>query len=303
MVSQKTLAKSVFSVGTSKITSDGSHPDGEGVSESEPDGNASVASGRLGDRSTSFRKIFYRAVDSVRVRSGDWGVGGGGRYLFFGVTLKSEFDTVSPWYSHSEMEENMVAEAEISGDLYLRAGIVESSRYAWSLATNFYSETFNYARLAYVYRRLAIVVTSQVPVIDTSNQLDMSSPIGRFYKVYFHGGAPDDLLHTQGSEGFIYRTPHSVQIKEFAATLENAVRSILPSKTTIDMQIDDGSPTVPQKTAFGKRPNAIGGAPIEPIKIKITPLRPVFTVEDSEKCFRGSKYSYHCILCSFIICF
>jgi hypothetical protein len=271
-------------------SSDGSHPDGEGVSEFEPDGNASVASGRLGDRGTSFRKIFYRAVDSVRVRSGDWGVGGGGRYLFFGVTLKSEFDTVSPWYSHSEMEENMVAEAEISGDLYLRAGIVESSRYAWSLATNFYSETFNYARLAYVYRRLAIVVTSQVPVIDTSNQLDMSSPIGRFYKVYFHGGAPDDLLHTQGSEGFIYRTPHSVQIKEFAATLENAVRSILPSKTTIDMQIDDGSPTVPQKTAFGKRSNAIGGAPIEPINIKITPLRPVFKVEDSEKCFRGSKY-------------
>ena len=263
---------------------EGSHPDGEGVAEFEHD-NASVT-----ERSASFRKIFYRAVDSVRVRSGDWGVGGGGKYLFFGVTLKSEFDTVSPWYSYSEMEDNMVAEAEISGDLYLRAGIVESSRYAWSLATNFYSETFNYARLAYVYRRLAIVVTSQVPVIDTSNQLDMSSPIGRFYKVYFHGGAPDDLLHTQGSEGFIYRTPHSVQIKEFAATLENAVRSILPSKTTIDMQIDDGSPTVAQKTAFGKRSNAIGGAPIEPIKIKITPLRPVFKVEDSEKCFRGSEY-------------
>ena len=268
-------------------SSDGSHPYG-GVAEIEQD-NASIVSGRLGERSTSFRKIFYRAVDSVRVRSGDWGVGGGGRYLFFGVTLKSEFDTVSPWYSHSEMEENMVAEAEISGDLYLKAGIVESSRYAWSLATNFYSETFNYARLAYVYRRLAIVVTSQVPVIDTSNQLDMSSPIGRFYKVYFHGGAPDDLLHTQGSEGFIYRTPHSVQIKDFAATLENAVRSILPSKATIDMQIDDGSPTVTPKTAFGKRSNAIGGAPIEPIKIKITPLRPVFKVEDSEKCFRGSK--------------
>lgn len=268
-------------------SSDGSQPFG-GVVESEPD-NVSVVSGRQGERSTSFRKIFYRAVDSVRVRSGDWGVGGEGRYLFFGVTLKSEFDTVSPWYSHDEMEENMVAEAEVSGDLYLRAGIVESSRYAWSLATNFYSETFNYARLAYVYRRLAIVVTSQVPVIDTSNQLDMSSPIGRFYKVYFHGGAPDDLLHTQGSEGFIYRTPHSVQIKDFAATLENAVRSILPSKTTIDMQIDDGSPTVAQKTAFGKRSSAIGGAPIEPIKIKITPLRPVFKVEDSEKCFRGSK--------------
>ena len=95
------------------------------------------------------------------------------------------------------MEENMVEEAEISGDLYLRAGIVESSRYAWSLANQYYSETFNYARLADVYRRLATVVTSQVPIIDVSNQLDLSSQIGRFYKVYFHGGAPDDLLHSQ----------------------------------------------------------------------------------------------------------
>lgn len=90
-----------------------------------------------------------------------------------------------------------VEEAETSGDLYLRAGIVESSRYAWSLANQYYSETFNYARLAYVYRRLALVVTSQVPIIDVSNQLDLSSQIGRFYKVYFHGGAPDDLLHSQ----------------------------------------------------------------------------------------------------------
>ena len=90
-----------------------------------------------------------------------------------------------------------VEEAELSGDLFLRASIVESSRYAWSLANQFYSETFNYARLAYVYRRLALVVTSQVPIVDVSNQLDLSSALGRFYKVYFHGGAPDDLLHSQ----------------------------------------------------------------------------------------------------------
>jgi hypothetical protein len=90
-----------------------------------------------------------------------------------------------------------VEEAEISGDLFLRSGIVESSRYALSLANQFYAETFNYARLAYVYRKLAHVVTSQVPIIDASNQLELSSPLGRFYKVYFHGGAPDDLLHSQ----------------------------------------------------------------------------------------------------------
>jgi hypothetical protein len=92
-----------------------------------------------------------------------------------------------------------VEEAEISGDLYLRSGIVESSRYALSLANQFYAETFNYARLAYVYRKLAHVVTSQVPIIDASNQLELSSQLGRFYKVYFHGGAPDDLLHSQVS--------------------------------------------------------------------------------------------------------
>lgn len=48
-----------------------------------------------------------------------------------------------------------------------------------------------------MYRKLALVVTSQVPIIDVSNQLDLSSQLGRFYKVYFHGSAPDDLLHSQ----------------------------------------------------------------------------------------------------------
>lgn len=210
---------------------DGTHPSGEGhaiVSDYDyGEENASGGSEKQ-ERVTSFRRIFYRASDSVRVRSGDWTAISGGKYLFYGVTLKSEFDSISPWYSHREMEENMVRfsccpfklvldemgddiihsysfplaylqveEAETSGELYLRAGIVESSRYAWSLANQFYSETFNYARLAFVYRKLALVVTSQVPIIDVSNQLDLSSQIGRFYKVYFHGGAPDDLLHSQ----------------------------------------------------------------------------------------------------------
>lgn len=273
---------------------DGTNPGGEGhaiVSDFDYEiENSSAGSGKQSDRgAAAFRKIFYRSADSVRVRSGDWGAVSGGKYLFYGVTLKSEFDSVSPWYSHREMEENMVEEAEISGDLYLRAGIVESSRYAWSLANQFYSETFNYARLAYVYRRLALVVTSQVPIIDASNQLETSSQIGRFYKVYFHGGAPDDLLHSQGSEGFIYRQPNSVQIKDFASRLEKAVRGILPNKTVIDLTLDDGSPTMAQRPTGGKRAGVVvGGAPIEPVKIKITPLRPLFKIEDNEKCFRGT---------------
>ena len=32
----------------------------------------------------------------------------------------------------------------------------------------------------------------------------------------------------------------------------------------------------------------IGGAPSEPVKIKVTPLRPLFKIEDNEKCFRGT---------------
>lgn len=213
----------------------------------------------------------------------------GGKYLFYGVTLKSEFDSVSPWFSHREMEENMAEEAETSGDLYLKSGIVESSRYTLSLANQYYSETFNYVKLADVYKRLAIVVASQVPIIDVSNQLELSSQIGRFYKVYFHGGAPDDLLHSQGSEGFVYRVPTSVQIKDFSSRLENALRSILPTKTVIDLTLDDGSPTLAPRSTGGKRPAVIGGAPIEPVKIKVTPLRPLFKMEDNEKCFRGSK--------------
>ena len=131
-------------------------------------------------------------------------------------------------------------------------------------------------------------MTSQVPIIDVSNQLDLSSQIGRFYKVYFHGSAPDDLLHSQGSEGFIYRVPNSVQIKDFASRLENAIRCILPAKTMIDLLLDDGSPTMAPKSTGGKR-SAIGSAPMEPVKIKVTPLRPLFKIEDNEKCFRGSK--------------
>lgn len=134
----------------------------------------------------------------------------GGKYLFYGVTLKSEFDSVSPWFSHREMEENMAEEAETSGDLYLKSGIVESSRYTLSLANQYYSETFNYVKLADVYKRLAIVVASQVPIIDVSNQLELSSQIGRFYKVYFHGGAPDDLLHSQVRDSDLAMPKHGI---------------------------------------------------------------------------------------------
>ena len=87
--------------------------------------------------------------------------------------------------------------------------------------------------------------------------------------------------------------PSSVQIKDFAKRLEDTIRCILPAKTVIDLLLDDGSPTMAQLSIVGKRSSVIGGAPIEPVKIKVTPLRPLFKIEDDEKCFRGSK----CAVC------
>lgn len=261
-------------------------PTGEGVVADIDYENLSVSSGKYFESNPSFRKIFYRAADSVMVRTGDWG-GFGGKFLFYGVTLKSEFNSSSPWFTLRQMEDTMADEAELAGDLFLRAGIVESSRYAWNVATYIYSETFNYARLARAYGRLALVVTSKIPVVDTSNQFDMSSQIGRFYRVYFHGGAPDDLLHAQGTEGFVYRVPSSFSIKDFASRLETSIRSILPAKSIIDIVLDDGSPVVPKNLGI-KRGSALGGVAGEPIKIKVTPLRPLFKLEDTEKCFRGT---------------
>ena len=42
------------------------------------------------------------------------------------------------------------------------------------------------------------------------------------------------------------------------------------------------------KTTGGKRSTVIGGAPSEPVKIKVTPLRPLSKIEDNEKAFRGT---------------
>mmetsp|Transcript_27766 Transcript_27766/g.37134 ORF Transcript_27766/g.37134 Transcript_27766/m.37134 type:complete len:1380 (-) Transcript_27766:230-4369(-) len=275
-------------------SSDGVHLDGEGPA-GEPgdyydtdydfedfsavdnvDNLEVLGSGKQIEKNNSFRRIFYRVANSVRMRTGDWDVSGN-KNLFYGVTFVSEYNTVSPWITLREMEEDMVEEAETAGDLYLKAGIVESSRFAWSLATQFYSETFNYARLAYVYRRLALVVASQVPAVDTSNQLELSSPLGRFYKIWFHGGAPDELI---GAE-FVYRAPVSVKLEEFGKRLCEMLKSILPEKTPIDLVLDDGRPEEIVQRKNQRRP--LGAVTREPIKIKVTPLRPLF-----RKSYRGS---------------
>ncbi len=149
--------------------------------------------GKFIEQDQSFRRIFYRVANSVRMKTGEWDVGGN-KTLFYGVTFASEYDGVPPWTSLREIEEDMVEEAEAAGDLFLQAGLVESSRFCWSMATNFYSKVFNYPKLSFCYRKLSLVVASQVPVVDSGNQLEVSSPLGRFYRVYFHGSAADELM-------------------------------------------------------------------------------------------------------------
>ena len=149
--------------------------------------------GKFIEQDQSFRRIFYRVANSVRMKTGEWDVGGN-KTLFYGVTFASEYDGVPPWTSLREIEEDMVEEAEAAGDLFLQAGLVESSRFCWNTATNFYSKVFNYPKLSFCYRKLSLVVASQVPIVDSSNQLEVFSPLGRFYRVYFHGSAADELM-------------------------------------------------------------------------------------------------------------
>ena len=165
----------------------------------------------------------------------------------------------------------MVEEAEAAGDLYLRAGIAESSRYAWGLATQFYSIKFNYAKLGHAYRRLSTVVQSRVPVVDTNEQaLELSHPLGRYYRVWFHGSAPDELI---GAE-FVYRAAGYVKLEEFGKLLFDAIKCIIPDNTPIDLVLDDGRP---EESSSGWRPPSrrLGPTPMEPVKIKVTPLRPL----------------------------
>jgi hypothetical protein len=202
--------------------------------------------------------------------------------LFCGVSSLSEYFTVKPWLTLKAMEEAMVEEAESAGDLFLSAGIIESSRFSWRLATEFYSQRFNYAKLALAYGNLSRTVVSRVPQIDASLPQEVSAILGRFYRVWFHGGAPDEL---NGVE-FVYRTEGTVGLDQFGQTLRDVIKSILPSdKTPVHLVLDGRSETKIEDVSqnFGFR---LGSTPLEPVRIKVTPLRPLFR-QDGTSSVRG----------------
>ena len=225
--------------------------------------------GKQIDKRNSFRRQFYRVANSLRMNTGDPEIGGN-KNLFYGVTFPFEYRPTTSGISLRELEEELVDEAEMAGTLFLSAGIAESSRFAWSLATQIYAEKFNYGKLAHAYRQLANVVSSNVPVIDTnSHALELSHPLGRFYRVWFHGGAPDEINGTE----FVYRAAGSIKLDQFGDQLSDVIKGILPENTPIDLVLDDGRPE-----RFGFKPakrRPLGPTPIEPVKIKVTPLRPL----------------------------
>jgi hypothetical protein len=253
--------------------SDGIHLDGEGPA-GDPDDIASDFDdlpdgdyGRQMDKTNSFRRIFYRNENSIRINAGELEAGTS-KYAFCGITLPSEFHTVSPWISLREMEANMLEEAESAGDLFLKSGIVASSRYAWGLATRHYAEKFSYGKLAHVYERLARTVVSQVPPIDSNKQeVCVTVPLGRFYRVWFHGGAPDELI---GAE-FVYRTASNVKLEQFGKELREVIRCIIPDKTPIHLVLDGRPDEGGQQNYGGFRM----GSQLEPVRVKVTPLRPM----------------------------
>jgi Dock homology region 2 len=149
----------------------------------------------------SFRRLFYRVSLSVAAGNNEW-ESGESKTLFLGIAFASEYETVSPWMTLRDMEESMVEAVEAAGLLFLKAGIIESSRFAWNRAAQLYAEKFNYSKLSVVYGNLARTVVSEVPSIDTSLPQEVLTTLGRFYRVWFHGGAPDDL---NGVE-FVYRS-------------------------------------------------------------------------------------------------
>jgi len=159
---------------------------------------------------TSFRRIFYRVANSITMGNTDYDTGGS-KNLFYGVTFLSEYCTVSPWISLQEMEETMVEQVEGAGTLFLKAGIVESSRFCWNLATQYYADKFNYTKLANAYGNLAVAMVSQVPSIDISLPQEVSAILGRFYRVWFHGGAPDELSGVE----FVYRSKSNCKCSGF----------------------------------------------------------------------------------------
>eukprot|EP00535_Pseudo-nitzschia_heimii_P008056 CAMPEP_0197181318 /NCGR_PEP_ID=MMETSP1423-20130617/5641_1 /TAXON_ID=476441 /ORGANISM="Pseudo-nitzschia heimii, Strain UNC1101" /LENGTH=3706 /DNA_ID=CAMNT_0042631551 /DNA_START=249 /DNA_END=11369 /DNA_ORIENTATION=- len=230
----------------------------------------SLGYGRQHDKPNPARRVSYSDEISVRLNAAEFRAGAR-NFAFFGVSLPMEYFATTPWISHREMEANMLEEAEAAGRLFQKSGIITSSRYMWGLAAQYYAQKFMYGKLTHVYDRLARTVVTQVPNIDNTLEqaVNVGIPLGRFYRVWFHGGAPDELIATE----FVYRTRTKMSLTKFGKELRGVLRSIIPDKTPIHLVLDGRPDESVQTNPAGFI--RMGGAPLDPVKVKVTPLRPV----------------------------
>lgn len=96
-------------------------------------------------------------------------------------------------------------------------------------------------------------------------EISVTVPLGRFYRVWFHGGAPDELI---GAE-FVYRTASTIKLEEFGEELKEVIRCIIPDNTPIHLVLDGRAEEGESRNYAGFRM----GAQLEPVRVKVTPLR------------------------------
>lgn len=243
----------------------------DGVNLEGPTGDVDDASFSVPiEKTNTTGRVFIHYHNVTRLNSGELRADPG-KAAFHGVSLLSEYLSTTPWISPREMEANMLEEAEAAGYLFHKSGIIASSRYMWGLAAQYYAQKFMYGKLTHVYDFLARTVVSQVPNIDNTLEqaVNVGTPLGRFYRVWFHGGAPDELI---GAE-FVYRTQTKMSLTRFGKELRDVLRSIIPDNTPIHLVLDGRAEESIQTNPGGFI--RMGGAPLEPVKVKVTPLRPV----------------------------
>ena len=222
------------------------------------------------EKTNTTGRVYFQYQNGIQSNAGELRTDSG-KAAFHGVSLASEYFPTNPWIPPREMEANMLEEAKAAGYLFQKSGIITSSRYMWGLAAQFYAQKFMYGKLTHVYDRLARTVVSQVPNIDNTLEqaVNVGTPLGRFYRVWFHGGAPDELI---GAE-FVYRTQTKMSLTRFGKELRDVLRSIIPDNTPIHLVLDGRAEESMQTNPGGFI--RMGGTPLEPVKVKVTPLRAV----------------------------
>ncbi|GMH54206.1 hypothetical protein TrST_g8868 [Triparma strigata] len=199
----------------------------------------------------------------------------------------------------AEIESNLV----YAGELFKLAGS-KKAKATFTLAADLFASRFDDDGMRRAYLILSTLDKNKVPILEAhpespkiSNLTGIAvnpsphapSDCGTFFRVYFHGSAPDDLV---GAE-YVYRAPGSMPIEKFGDHVAAVLHGLLPPHVPVDLILDDGR-TNQQSNTKGhyiarpsqRRGKVAGGQRLREregegtmdggvCEVKITPLRPV----------------------------